>query len=102
MECFLLMYMLDSFFSTAGSGTGMLPRSKVFWAFAILLGGNLVAGIYAIFVCKSKGDAKVFFRETRILKENESLPIRMLSQNYKCSTIDSSSRINICLPAKAG
>ena len=49
--------------------------AKFFWALAILLGGNLVAGIYAIFVLlKSKGDAKVFFLgETRILKENESL-----------------------------
>jgi hypothetical protein len=38
------------------------------------LGGNLVAGIYAIFVLlKSKGDAKVFFLgETRVVKENEN------------------------------
>ena len=49
--------------------------AKFFWALVILLGGNLVAGIYAIFVLlKSKGDVKVFFLgETRILKENESL-----------------------------
>ena len=48
--------------------------AKFFWALAILLGGNVVAGIYAIFVLlKSKGDAKVFFLgETRVLKENES------------------------------
>ena len=36
--------------------------AKFFWAVAILLGGNVVAGIYAIFVLfKSKGDAQVFF-----------------------------------------
>ena len=35
---------------------------KLGWAVAILLGGNVVAGIYAIFVLfKSNGDAQVFF-----------------------------------------
>ena len=38
------------------------PGIKLGWAVAILLGGNVVAGIYAIFVLfKSKGDAQVFF-----------------------------------------
>ena len=32
------------------------------WALAICVGGNVVAGIYAIIaLCKSEGDAKVFF-----------------------------------------
>jgi hypothetical protein len=32
------------------------------WAIAICVGGNVVAGIYAIIALrKSKGDAKVFF-----------------------------------------
>jgi len=35
---------------------------KLFWSVAILLGGNVVAGIYAIIALyKSKGDATVFF-----------------------------------------
>mgnify|MGYP001161562073 FL=1 len=38
------------------------PGIKLGWAVAILLGGNVVAGIYAILALhKSKGDAKVFF-----------------------------------------
>jgi hypothetical protein len=38
------------------------PGIKLGWAVAILLGGNVVAGIYAIIALhKSKGDAKVFF-----------------------------------------
>jgi len=32
------------------------------WAIAICVGGNVIAGIYAIIaLCKSKGDATVFF-----------------------------------------
>ena len=39
---------------------------KLFWSVAILLGGNVVAGIYAIIALyKSKGDATVFFMGKR-------------------------------------
>ena len=36
--------------------------AKLLWAVGILLGGNVIAGIYAILaLVKSRGDAKVFF-----------------------------------------
>jgi hypothetical protein len=38
------------------------PGMTLMWAIAICVGGNVVAGIYAIIALyKSKGDAKVFF-----------------------------------------
>jgi len=43
------------------------------WAVAICLGGNVVAGIYAIFaLLKSKGNAQVFFMGENKRKQNES------------------------------
>ena len=53
--------------------------AKFFWAVAILLGGNVVAGIYAIFVLfKSKGDAQGFFL-------GDGKPVRTLA--HRCQTL---------------
>ena len=49
------------------------PGIKLAWAVAICVGGNFVAGIYAILaLLKSKGDAQVFFLGEKRKNQNES------------------------------
>jgi predicted membrane-bound dolichyl-phosphate-mannose-protein mannosyltransferase len=47
------------------------PGIKLGWAIAILLGGNLICGVYAIIaLLKSQGDEKAFF-----LGDGNSCPV---------------------------
>ena len=68
------MSMSDSFSLSDGIAyRESCPGIVLAWAVAICVGGNVVAGIYAIIaLLKSKGNAQVFFMGENKIKQNES------------------------------